>query len=255
MLCVTEPILAGAEPLSIAGGRIGVLVLHGFTGSPQSMRPLATALAASGCAVELPLLPGHGTSAADLMPTRWSDWSSAAHASYIDLAGRSDRVVVAGLSMGGALAIWLAQRHPEIAGIIVVNPLVDPPAPSFREMLRGMLEAGATSLPSIGSDIAMQGAVESAYDATPIEPLLSMFEAVDDIAVRLGELMCPVLLLSSRVDHVVPPESGDLLVERVSGPIERVWLERSFHVATLDYDAAEIEARSVEFVSKVRAPL
>lgn len=140
-----------------------------------------------------------------------------------------------------------------MAGIIVVNPLVEPPAASFRDMLRGMLEAGAASLPGIGSDIAMQGVAESAYDATPIAALLSMFEAVDDIAARLGELLCPVLLFSSRHDHVVPSESGDLLVERAPGPVERVWLERSFHVATLDYDGPDIEARSVEFVRKAAA--
>jgi carboxylesterase len=247
---VTTPILSGAEPFSAGGGPIGVVVLHGFTGSPQSMRPLAQALAAAGFSVELPLLPGHGTSVEDMVPTRWSDWSSVADAAYGDLAGRSDRVFVAGLSMGGSLAIWLAERHSDIAGIIVVNPLVDPPASSFRDMLHGMIEEGAISVPAIGSDIAMRG-TESAYDASPLEPMLSMFEAVDEIAARLGEVRCPVLLLSSRIDHVVPPESGDLLAARAGGPVERVWLERSFHVATLDHDASEIEERAVAFVNKM----
>jgi carboxylesterase len=185
-----------------------------------------------------------------MVPTRWSDWSSVADAAYGDLAGRSDRVFVAGLSMGGSLAIWLAERHSDIAGIIVVNPLVDPPASSFRDMLHGMIEEGAISVPAIGSDIAMRG-TESAYDASPLEPMLSMFEAVDEIAARLGEVRCPVLLLSSRIDHVVPPESGDLLAARAGGPVERVWLERSFHVATLDHDASEIEERAVAFVNKM----
>jgi carboxylesterase len=247
---VTTSILSGAEPFSAGGGPIGVVVLHGFTGSPQSMRPLAQALAAAGFSVELPLLPGHGTSVEDMVPTRWSDWSSVADAAYGDLAGRSDRVFVAGLSMGGSLAIWLAERHSDIAGIIVVNPLVDPPASSFRDMLHGMIEEGAISVPAIGSDIAMRG-TESAYDASPLEPMLSMFEAVDEIAARLGEVRCPVLLLSSRIDHVVPPESGDLLAARAGGPVERVWLERSFHVATLDHDASEIEERAVAFVNKM----
>jgi len=247
---MTTPILAGAEPFSSGGGPIGVVVLHGFTGSPQSMRPLAQALAAAGFSVELPLLPGHGTSVEDMVPTRWSDWSSVAEATYSELAGRSDRVFVAGLSMGGSLAIWLAERHPEIAGIIVVNPLVDPPASSFRDMLHGMIEEGAISVPAIGSDISMQ-AIESAYDASPLEPMLSMFEGVDEVAARLGELHCPVLLLSSRIDHVVPPESGDVLAACAGGPVERVFLERSFHVATLDHDAPEIEERAVAFVNKM----
>jgi len=212
------------------------------------VRPLAEALVSSGCSVDLPLLPGHGTSVEDLLTTRWADWSSAAEASYEELAVRCDRVFAAGLSMGGTLAIWLALRHAEIAGVIVVNPLLDPPAESFREILRAMLDSGAPSLPAIKSDIAKEGAAEWAYEATPIEPMLSMFEAVDGIAARLGELRCPVLLLSSRNDHVVPSESGDLLVKEAAGPVERIWLERSFHVATLDYDAAEVQGRAIEFV-------
>ncbi len=246
-----SPILAGAAPFSARGGPIGVVVLHGFTGSPQSMRPLAQEFATAGFSVELPLLPGHGTSVEDMVPTRWPDWSTAADATYAELAGRCDCVFVAGLSMGGSLAIWLAERHREIAGIIVVNPLVDPPASSFRDMLSGMIEEGGVSVPAIGSDIAMQGATESSYDASPLEPMLSMFEGVDEVAARLGELSCPVLLFSSRTDHVVPSESGDLLVARAGGPVERVWLERSFHVATLDHDAPEIQARAIEFVNKL----
>jgi carboxylesterase len=78
-----------------------------------------------------------------------------------------------------------------------------------------------------------------------------MFEGIGSIAAGLGELRCPVLLLSSRNDHVVPTSSGDFLAANAGGPVERVWLERSFHVATLDHDAAEIEARAVEFVNKV----
>ena len=249
------PILAGAEPFSAEGGPIGVVVLHGFTGSPQSLRPLAQAFATAGFTVELPLLPGHGTSVEDMVPTRWSDWSATAEATYRDLAGRCEQVLAAGLSMGGSLAIWLAERHPEIAGVIVINPLVDPPASMFRDMLSGMVEEGGVSVPAIGSDVARPGSPESAYNASPIEPMLSMFEGVDEIAAHLGDICCPVLLLSSRVDHVVPPESGDVLAAGAVGTVERVFLERSFHVATLDYDAPEIEARATAFVARVGARL
>lgn len=251
--CVSSPVLEGAEPFSASGGPVGVVVLHGFTGSPQSMRPLARAFASSGLAVEMPLLPGHGTALEDMVPTRWSDWYGAAESAYGELARRCELVFAAGLSMGGSLAILLAESRPELAGLVVVNPLVEPPAQSFRDMLSGMLEEGARFVPGIGSDIARSGAPESAYDAAPIEAMLSMFEGVDEVAARLGEVSCPVLLVSSRTDHVVPPASGDLLASRVAGPLERVFLERSFHVATLDYDAPEVERRAVEFVHKTAA--
>ena len=250
---MSAPILAGAEPWSAQGGPDGALVLHGFTGNPQSMRGLAEAFAGAGFAVELPLLPGHGTSIEDMLPTGWDDWSKVAEEVYAQLARRCRRVVVAGLSMGGALAAWLTERHPEIAGLVAINPFVEPPAESFREMLRGALDAGTETMPGIASDIAMDGVEELAYTASPIAPMLSLVEATDAIAADLGSIRCPVLLLSSRQDHVVPPASGDLLESRVAGPVERVWLERSYHVATLDHDGALVEARAVEFAAKVTA--
>jgi carboxylesterase len=217
------------------------------------MRGLAEALAGAGLAVELPLLPGHGTSVEDMLLTRWKDWSTAAEDVYADLAGRSRRVIVAGLSMGGTLAVWLATRHPEIVGLVVINPFIEPPAESFREMLRGALDAGTETMPGIGSDIALEGVEELAYAGSPVAPMLSMMEATDAIAADLDRIKCPVLLFSSRQDHVVPSASGDVLAAGVGGPIERIWLERSYHVATLDHDRGVIEARAVEFAAEVSA--
>src|SRR5438270_10960761 len=248
-----HPVLPGAEPFSAPGGPHGALVLHGFTGCPQSMRGLGQAYAAGGFAVELPRLPGHGTSLDDMLETGWSDWSATAEAAYADLAGRCDKVVVSGLSMGGTLTLWLAERHPEIAGIVLVNPAAEPPAESFREMLQGILDSGNSTMPAVGNDIADPGGTELAYESTPVAPLLSMFDAVKEVAGGLAKIECPVLLMNSPQDHVVPPESSDLIANGVAGPLERVTLERSYHVATLDYDKDEIERRAVEFAKKVTA--
>ena len=103
-------ILPGAEPMSADGGPVGVLVIHGFTGNPSSMRPLAEAFVAAGYTVEMPLLPGHGTTVEDMADTGWADWSAAVDKTYADLAGRVERVVVVGLSMGGSLTCWLGHR-------------------------------------------------------------------------------------------------------------------------------------------------
>ena len=248
---MVSPIVEGAEPFSASNGQDGVLVLHGFTGSPRSMRPLAEAFADAGYCVELPLLPGHGTSIEDMLDTTFADWSRAANEAFQSLAARCNRVMVAGLSMGGTLSLWLAERHPEVAGLVLVNPLVEQAAESFYEMLHGILDAGLDRSPGVGEDIALEGVREGAYEATPVVPLLSLMDAAGEVAAALGVISCPVLLLSSRADHVLPSSNGDLVVEHVSGPVERVWLERSYHVATLDHDQAEIEQRAVEFASKV----
>ncbi len=254
MPVVTLPVLPGAEPLSVDGGPHGALVLHGFTGNPQSMRPLATALAGAGYSVEMPLLPGHGTAVEDMVPTRWSDWWGATDAAYRELAARCDRVVVVGLSMGGTLSCRLAIEHPEVAGLALVNPLVVPPDQAFRDAAAQLLASGVEVAPGIGSDIAKDGVAESAYAGSPIRAALSLFAAAEEVASRVAEIHCPVLLFTSREDHVVAPPSGDLLERSVSGPIERIWLERSYHVATLDWDADEIEARVLAFAAAVLEP-
>jgi carboxylesterase len=250
---VTAPILPGAEPYATTGDARGALVLHGFTGNPQSMRDLALALADAGFTVEMPLLPGHGTDIADMLPTRWSDWSAAAETAYADLAARCDAVAVVGLSMGGALAVWLAEHHPEIAALSLVNPLVSPPDAGTVEFLEAMVAGGDEVAPGIGSDIALEGAVESAYPGLPLRAAQSLFAGAADIEAGLESVICPVLLFSSVQDHVVDPSNGDLLVEKVKGPVERIMLERSFHVATLDYDKDEIELRTVEFFAGILA--
>jgi len=136
---------------------------------------------------------------------------------------------------------------------VLINPLVEPPADDFRAALTDMVHEGATIAPSIGSDIARKDVVEITYDGTPLPAALSLFKGVEDVALRLTEIQCPVLLFSSRQDHVVPPTNGDLVASSVSGPCERVWLEHSFHVATLDNDRDELEARTVTFVTAVTA--
>jgi carboxylesterase len=245
-----KEIIPGCEPWSAPGGPHGALVLHGFTGNPQSLRGLAEAFLAAGFAVELPLLPGHGTSVDDLAGTTWADWSAAAEAAYQSLAGRVDKVVVAGLSMGGSLTLWLASRHPEIAGIVCVNPAIEIGA-EMVDGLRQMLDAGVDRIPAIGNDVADPDAREKAYDATPLRPLLSLADAAAATVDDLVKVACPVLLLNSPQDHVVDPHNSEIVAERVPGPLERVTLERSYHVATLDYDKDLIFERSVEFARRV----
>jgi carboxylesterase len=251
---VAEDLLPGAEPFSAPGGPAGALVIHGFTGSPHSVRGVAAALADAGLAVEAPLLPGHGTRIEDLMATGWSEWFAAVEDAFVSLARRCQPVAVVGLSMGGSLALALAAAHPEIAGLVVINPFVDPPAESFRDLLGGLRAAGNDVLPGIAGDIADPDAREVGYPGMPIAPLLSLCEALERQLPRLGDVTCPVLVMTSRRDNVVPPVSSDVLADRVAGPVERVALEHSLHVATLDHDREEIERRTVAFAVKVTAP-
>jgi carboxylesterase len=246
-------VLPGAEPFSATGGAHGVLVLHGFTGNPQSMRPLAEALAAAGFTVELPRLPGHGTSVEDMATTRWEDWSAAAEAAYLELAARCDKVMVAALSMGGTLAVWLATRRHEIAGLALINPVVEPLDESITDFARDLADKGEAMMPGVGSDIADPDQHELAYEQTPVVCLLSLDSAIQELTVALPEVTMPTLLMNAPQDHVVPPSNSEMFAALVRGPVERVSLDRSYHVATLDYDRDLIQERVVEFARRVTA--
>ncbi len=249
----TFKVQPSAEPLSHAGSDVGALVLHGFTGSPQTMRPVADALVAAGFSVELPRLPGHGTDIEEMLTTAFDDWSAATEDAYASLAARVERVVVVGLSMGGTLAAWVTSRHPETAGAVFINALVEPIDPAMLSMVEEMLATGETVAPGIGSDIADPDAVENAYVGTPLAPLLSLAAGVVALQPDLPKITCPVLIMTSAEDHVVVPSNSDHLAKVVSGPVERVALERSYHVATLDYDRDLVIERIVDFAGKVTA--
>jgi carboxylesterase len=230
---------------------MGVLVLHGFTGNPASMRAIAERCVAAGYTVELPRLPGHGTTVEDMMTTSWSDWSVAALAAYDDLASRTEHVAVVGLSMGGGLTAYVAEERPGVAGCVFINPLVKSPGPEMEEGLAQMIEAGVDSIESIGSDIKKEGITEASYSATPLGCVASLFDGVKSVEANLSNIVAPSLLLSSREDHVVTSDNGDAIVERSSGPVERLWLEESYHVATMDNDQELLESATMEFLSKV----
>lgn len=250
---MTAPTIPGAEPLSVVGSRdAGVLVLHGFTGNPGSMRGLAEACVAAGFHVEMPQLAGHGTAMEDMIPTRWADWSADAEAAYQALAKRVSQVVVMGLSMGGALTLWVGADHPEVKGLVCVNPATQPQAPEVMEMLKGMIDSGAEVMDGIGSDIAEPGVVETAYPGTPLAALYSFqLDGLTPLAKRYASTKMPLLLFSSVQDHVVSPTDGDALMAEYGGPTERVMLERSFHVATQDYDKGIIFEGAVAFAQRV----
>jgi carboxylesterase len=246
-------VLAGAEAFSADGSEIGVLALHGFTGSPSSMRGLAHRMADAGYAVELPRLSGHGTKIEDMQATTWEDWTADVMGAYKDLASRTDKVVVAGLSMGGALTVWLATQVPELAGIIAINPVVMRSDPALVTLIKDTLTAGDTVFPALGSDIAKPDVVEVAYDGTPLAPLLSLFAGVDAMQADIAAIACPVLIFTSTQDHVVGPENSDFLASVVAGPVERVTCDESYHVVTQDHDAELVFQKSLDFVAKVTA--
>lgn len=249
---MTSPPTASAlEAFSCDAGDVGVLLCHGFTGSPASLRPWADRFAAEGFSVRLPLLPGHGTTWQEMNRTTFDDWLGAVTTSLAELSATCRAVVVCGLSMGGALALRLAQLHPgSVAGLVLVNPAV---MSLRREMaLLPVLKHVVPSLKGITDDIAKPGTSEFGYTRTPLKAVDAMRAGWALTRGALAQVSAPTLLLHSRVDHVVEPENSALILAGISSTdVTEIVLERSFHVATLDYDAELIFDESVAFVHRV----
>ncbi|MBA2389175.1 MAG: alpha/beta fold hydrolase [Geodermatophilaceae bacterium] len=242
------PIMPGAEPFHHEGGPVGVLLCHGFTGSPQSLRPWGDHLAANGFSVACPRLPGHGTRWQDMNDTRWPDWYAEVDRALSALRARCDEVFLGGLSMGGTLAIRLAEQHgAAVSGLILVNPSLG--TDRWDVKLLPVLKRVLGSRPGVANDIKKAGSREVAYDRLPLKAAHSLQEFWATTRADLADVDQPILLFRSREDHVVEPLSGRLLIEGVhSSDVEERLLEDSYHVATLDNDAPAIFEASVAWI-------
>ncbi|GHF31961.1 esterase [Streptomyces mashuensis] len=244
-------LLPGAEPFRHDGGEVGVLVCHGFTGSPQSVRPWADYLAERGLTVSLPLLPGHGTRWQDMAVTGWQDWYAEVDRELWALRERCSEVFVCGLSMGGALTLRLAARHgTAVSGIVLVNPAnkVHGVAARALPVLRHLMP----STKGIASDIALPGAVEVGYDRVPLHSAHSFRRFLRMLDAELPQVTQPLLLMHSPQDHVVPPADSARILSRVSSlDVTERLLERSYHVATLDHDAETVFEETYAFIGRL----
>jgi len=246
-------VVAGAEPFAYPGGdgpegRTGVLLVHGFTGSPFSMRPWGEHLAAEGFAVRAPRLPGHGTTWQDCNTTTEEDWLAEVHRAFDLLAGDCDAVVVAGLSMGGTLAIRFAeQRSTDLAGLVLVNPslLTLRLDAKFLPLLARLTPSWAP----IANDIKKPGVEELAYPRMPTRAMVAVRRLWGVTRPELAKVTAPLLVFRSVEDHVVEPASTAALLAGVSSTdTTEVLLHDSYHVATLDNDAERIFTESAAWI-------
>jgi carboxylesterase len=243
-------VLPGAEPFQAEGGPVGVLLCHGFTGSPQTLRGWADYLAEQGLSVSLPRLPGHGTSWQDLAGTGWRDWFAEVDAAFAALAGRCEQTFVFGLSMGACLALRLAEVHGgAVRGLVLANPSLAPDtkllllAPVLRHLPRSL------SVPGIASDISKPGEHELGYGRVPIRAAATLPGLWKTTVRDLGKVSQPVLVYRSTVDHVVGPASMRVLLAGLPGGQVTVRdCPDSYHVVTLDNDAQALYEGSLAFI-------
>ena len=251
---LTYPIRPGCEPFAFDGGSTGVLLLHGYSGSPASLRPMGEWLARQGYSVACPRLPGHGTDWRELAETSWQDIAEEADRALKELAGRCEVVVVAGLSVGGLLAFHLAAHHPPpaVAGVAAVNPYVRNPIFGFLPVVKLIRRR----VKGVINDIKREGQDELGYEYLPVAGVAQLDRLMDVVQKELPDVRCPVRVFLSDVDHVVPKGTVRWAFARLgSEDKELIELHESYHVATLDNDAEAIFQGTREFVERVAGAL
>lgn len=245
------PLIPGAEPFTAEGDSLGILVLHGFAGSPVAIKPWARFLADAGHTVAAPRLPGHGTRWRDLNTTSWQDWTGEADRSLEWLLTRSETVVVMGLANGATIGLRLAELHGStIAGLVAVNPIVH----SERRERHALpyLYRIVPGVPRPARDIKKAGVDDGGYDWLPLRAAHSTTRLWAVVRSDIHKVTQPLLVLRSADDHVAEPSNAAWLLANVpSANVEEVVLEDSFHIATLDHDADRVFALSLEFAEKI----
>ena len=242
-----------AEPFAVDGGPVGAVLCHGLTGMPGSLLEWGSALADAGLTVRIPRLPGHGTTWKDANKTSWQDWYTELERSFDAVRGRCEQVFVMGLSMGGTVALRLAeQRGADIAGVVVVNPSLFTTRKDAK--LLPLVRWFVPSFPPVGNDVKKPGVVEPAYDRLPVKAAYQLALLWKLTNADLERVTQPLLVFTSRDDHVVEPANSDrLMADAATTDKRQVILEDSFHVATMDNDLPRIVSETLAFV-RTHAP-
>jgi carboxylesterase len=256
------------SPILLPGKGAGVLCLHGFTGTPYEVAPLARALAAAGFSVSAPMLAGHGQTTAALAATSWQDWLSSAEAAFDELRGLTGGrpVAVAGFSMGGLLALRLAARsRPGLVSALVLMSVPLRLAPWQTAVLRGVAR-----LPSFlrrhrlaalrkrrGSDVtdAQVRDENPALTEMPLGGLADLVTLGELVRRDLSLIALPALVAHGERDHTVPQSASFELAGSLASPtVEKLWLARSGHLLATDVERGQLCEAVVRFLAAAERP-
>ena len=231
-----------------ANKEIGILLVHGFTGSPASMRPWAEYLNQRGYTVKVPLLPGHGTTPHDLNLVKWQEWPAKVESDLQELLRTCRKVFICGLSMGGGTTLNIATRYSkDLAGIILVNPMIH--VKFVPHQVAWAISRFQKMRDSVGDDIKRPGITEYGYDALPAVGVYELLKMLHYTRKRLHDVTAPMLLFHSVDDHTLPVTNTEIVMKGVgSRQKQRIELVNSYHVATLDYDQEVIFENSRLFI-------
>jgi carboxylesterase len=245
---------AGNQAFDFDGDRpVGVVLQHGFTGSPWEVRYLGERLATAGFSVTGPLLPGHGTSVDDLDATPWQAWVEHVERAVDAMAKRCDRVAIVGQSLGGLLALHVASRRPEL---VCVASLA---APLWLDGISGRVARWAAAgkipfkaIPKFGGSDVLDARARSenpCYPAIPMKALGQLVAFMEVVDASLARVTQPTLVIHARQDHTAPVACASRIADATKAERLRI-LPRSFHLIAVDVERDIVAAEVTQFVTK-----
>ncbi|HEY2897500.1 MAG TPA: alpha/beta fold hydrolase [Gemmatimonadaceae bacterium] len=254
----THGIIPGAEAIALAkpGARMGVVLLHGFGDTPQTLASLAQKLSADGMDVDVPLLPGHGRTLKEFASSNGSEWLDAARAAHASMRARHTRVALVGLSLGGALAASVAADDPELAALVLLAPYIDTP-PLYRVLVRA---APAISMvfPYVGGEAARSildpaaRAEALAYGATTPQLVRELVRLADAARASLGRIAAPTLYVQSREDNRISEDVARRAFALLGARTKKLeMLSGCGHVLTVDFCRERVAALVREWLAGV----
>lgn len=249
-------ILPGGEPFYLPGGPIGCLLIHGITATPQEMRRMGAHLAGQGYSVLAPRIAGHATSVEDMARTRWPDWLASVEDGYHLLRGTCEQIVIAGLSLGGALALLLAWEFPVSGVVVMAAPYDLPPIPALRILrpilrpVSGIVHAIPKGPPDMIDKEALAERVD--YRAYPLRAIVELDALLKGMRTALPQIHAPALLMHSNADTFVPPSHMQMICDHLGSADKQTFtLERSTHVITCDLERQAVFDQATSFIRRV----
>jgi carboxylesterase len=234
----------------LEGGPVGVLLIHGFTGSPPEMRPVGDYLHQRGYTISAPRLPGHGTTVDDMNRRQWTEWTECAEDALIDLRTRCEQVFAGGLSMGSVLTLHLAAHYPKLSGAIVYSPatwVADKLiylTPILKYLIPKMPQSGESDLTDPKADLRLWS-----YDENPVRAAHELLKLIRRVRRALPQITCPLLVMHGTLDQAIHPDSARRTYERVgSADKELVTLRNSGHCITVDSEWELVAQKTYMFI-------
>jgi len=230
--------------------KVGIVLIHGFTSTPSVMRPWAEFLNGHGFTVRVPLLPGHGTSIAELDDVSWQQWPAEIESHLIQLLNECQKVFLCGFSMGAAASLHVASRYQShIAGLILVNPMIHRKNawPAAVKIASRFVKSFGTA----GSDIKRGDVIQWKYDRTPMRAAHQLLRLLEETRPLLPTIKSPLMLFRSVTDHTLPASNSAFILNSIgSNQRQEITLHNSYHVAPLDHDQEEIFTESLKFIEE-----